>query len=59
MTGLLLPENTYFCEGNNNPKDKSAIAGIKVGEIVGHIPYNMSNSDKKVWRETSIKLLQK
>ena len=27
----------------DNPKDKSAVAVIKDGKIVGHIPYNMSN----------------
>ena len=28
----------------DNPRDKSAVAVIKDGDIVGHIPYNISNT---------------
>ena len=43
MTGLLLPRTLLRSEADN-PKDKSAVAVIKEGEIVGHISYNKSNT---------------
>ena len=34
----------------DNLKDKSAVAVIKDGKIVGHIPYNMSNTVSQILR---------
>ena len=32
----------------NNPKDKSAVVVVNDGEVVGHVPYNMSNTVSQI-----------
>lgn len=36
----------------NNPKDDSAVSVIKDGQIVGHVPYNLSNIVTQFLRRT-------